>query len=567
MLCRPGEETAPAQKCTRAAGERAVVVSETPTYSYGPGAQSDTMTDATTFESLLLKYNVDLVVSGRLGWNARYWALAPGLHSPCPGGDYANAPGEDASRLCQGAANTGLPGSSTAANGLAAALHSLGAPAAPDPLGVSSQTGSAPLPFVVAASAGGRFGPAGGAADGTASQGYWHGYSVIRISADNPPGFAPIVEQRPVFDWISLIAPAHALKPGQRMQLKGTGREPVGTDTPIRYDDIQGPAITHRYDLLKADPAKPWLPLTDPSSPAPNHYVQLGGYMTDGTCADAVACVDQQSGKIQTGKGNHERVYAVAILSVGDKAASWPLVFEPRRSYVPTPPRIISAPHIPPLQPPPIRVLANVASQLPPPPQPPAVAPTVQALNFPPPPSLQPLPPVNAVPINPPPPPVPPPPPGQAAPSGLNLNLNIAGLNVPPPSSPIPPPSPPIQPAPPGGARKEARQRQAAAAKSEEGTGSERAGEAHGRIDAVDAPNQSMTRLDQGRGGLAFTALQDGHQASAWSRDVLVYGGGLTLAALVLALGFTTVRPKTRRREPAVPAIVTVSNRSGGRRS
>src|SRR5205823_2895306 len=65
----------------RPAGERAIVVSETPTYSYGPGAASDTLSDASGFESILMRNKVDLVVTGRLGWNGRYWALAPGLHT------------------------------------------------------------------------------------------------------------------------------------------------------------------------------------------------------------------------------------------------------------------------------------------------------------------------------------------------------------------------------------------------------------------------------------------------------------------------------------------------------
>jgi hypothetical protein len=51
----------------------------------------------------------------------------------------------------------------------------------------------------------------------------------------------------------------------------------------------------------------------------------------------------------------------------------------------------------------------------------------------------------------------------------------------------------------------------------------------------------------------AFTALAHKDQASAWARD-LQWGGGLTLMALVLALGWVTVRPTPRRRMPEVPA-------------
>src|SRR5205085_238409 len=180
--------------------------------------------------------------------------------------------------------------------------------------------------------------------------------------------------------------------------LRGIGREPIGAASSglggatqvTKYDQINSPATTHRYDLLEADPAKPYLPKQD----ADGNYVPLD---------PSIATVDSETGKIETGKGQHGRVYAVAVLSVGPKAASWPLVFEPRRSY--TPP----APHPPP------------------------------------------------------------PPPASTPPQGLNLLAKPVGLNVAPQSSPIPPPSPPIQPAPPGGAPREARQRQAAAAKSEEG--------------------------------------------------------------------------------------------------
>src|SRR5205814_1614334 len=80
VLCFKGQRSA-AQACTRDPGEEVVVVSNTPTYSYGPGT-SDTETDGSTFEALLLKYQVSVVVSGRLGWNGLYYATAAGVHAP-----------------------------------------------------------------------------------------------------------------------------------------------------------------------------------------------------------------------------------------------------------------------------------------------------------------------------------------------------------------------------------------------------------------------------------------------------------------------------------------------------
>jgi hypothetical protein len=62
-----------------------------------------------------------------------------------------------------------------------------------------------------------------------------------------------------------------------------------------------------------------------------------------------------------------------------------------------------------------------------------------------------------------------------------------------------------------------------------------------------------MTRRDRPKLTPSFTLLAREAQPSAWSRGAL-YGGGLLLAAAVLALGFTTVRPTPRRRQPSVPA-------------
>jgi len=133
--------------------------------------------------------------------------------------------------------------------------------------------------------------------------------------------------------------------------------------------------------------------------------------------------------------------------------------------------------------------------------------------------------------------------------SALQISPNPVGLNIAPAATVIPPPAPPIQPAPPGGARREARQRQAAAAKSEEG-GDQGAGQESGNGDGGNS--QASTRLDRPR-DLAFTAHTDRHQPSAWSRDLL-YGGGLGMAALTLALGWSLMRPGPRRRRPELPA-------------
>ena len=80
-------------------------------------------------------------------------------------------------------------------------------------------------------------------------------------------------------------------------------------------------SVAARLKRPPADPERPYLPFED----AAGDYVPLPAQ---------VATVDRQTGALKTGRGRGERTYAIAILSVGDKAASYPLVFEPRRSFV-----------------------------------------------------------------------------------------------------------------------------------------------------------------------------------------------------------------------------------------
>jgi hypothetical protein len=555
---------------SRPAGERAVVVSETPSYSYGPGSgtngpSNDTLADSAAFETLMATDRVDAVISGRLGWNGLYYTstVAPGLHCPEPGGSYPDpstgcsptAPGGS-----QSAENQAAQGANRALGTVAGALADGGAPAPPP-----SDNVLGAYPTVVSASAGGKFGPAdqdqSGQVSGTAEQGFWHGYAIVRIE----PSGSVVVEQRPVLDWVGIIAIEHTLQPGQHLQLHGFGREPVGTDAPIQYDDISSPAITHRFDLVEADPAQPWLPLVDPSSPSPNHYVPLD---------PSVATIDRQTGFVQTGSGSHPRVYAIAILSVGDRAASWPMVFQPRRSFVSRPSILPQLPPIvPPAQLPPAHLAAIASAPPPPPTSPPPAPPEVATPNLPQLPVLTPPPPVAGVtPPTPPPPPAPPPPPSQPTPLPLALQAKLTpvGINA----TVVPPAPPPVNPAPPSGsaARKEAKQRQAATAQSEEGSAGEQTQQAGGDLaqerigspDAFTRQQSPMTRRSRERPVASFTLTASSRQPSAWSQDVL-YGGGLLIAGLVLAMAFSTVRPTSRRRprEVAAPAWARRGRRGG----
>jgi hypothetical protein len=118
-------------------------------------------------------------------------------------------------------------------------------------------------------------------------------------------------------------------------------------------------------------------------------------------------------------------------------------------------------------------------------------------------------------------------------------------------------PTPPVNPSPPSGARKEAKQHQASAAKSEEGsTGASEARQNGGDLanKPLPPPGVPMTRRDRLRAdGASFTAVPRQAQASAWVIG-LEWGGGAALMALVLAFGWTTVRPTPRARPPVLPA-------------
>ena len=554
MLCFKGTASV-THECDREPGQQAIVVSNTPTYTYARIPATDTQTDASAFEAILLRNRANVVVSGRLGWNGRYWATAPGVHEPCPGDPYQADPPRPGARVCgrgTGEAGVETPAPEQAAADLARELGGLGVSVPPEVERATGVGGTGVLPFVVAGSAGGRFNRA--ATEPKAADGYWRGYSIVRLDASGDPS-KTIVEQRPVLDWVAIRAQERTLRPGQKMTLRGFGREPLGVDQAIRYIEIDSPAITHRYDLLLADPEQPWLPLED----ANGDYVPLPAQ---------VATVDRQTGALKTGRGRGERTYAIAILSVGEEAATYPLVFEPRRSFAPqrakvTLPALPRAARAPVAQQP----LRLTDAAPPPPPAPPATPATPissTSLQAPQPPEFPSLPTVNpagpppAPSLNAPPPPPPPPPapgvPPQQQPQPLALGAKVQAVAIVP--SVNPPAPPPVNPAPPGGAaaRKEAKQRQAATAKSEEGS-SDGAGEGAG-IDLGQgggdgSPNgvgNAMTRTEN-----PFTRVEPQPQASAWARGAL-YGGGLGLAALTLAAGWLTLRPRPRRRQPDLPA-------------
>jgi hypothetical protein len=527
--------------CTRASGEQAIVVASTPTWSFGPGAVTGVATDAASFESTLMANHASLVVSGRLGWNARYWAIAPGVHCPGVGANYTDEPPDPARPASCAQGTAGAPSAAkapqppAAVGQLADTLQGLGAPPPPDPTGtVQSTTGAGLLPFVIASGAGGKLASSTG-------EGEWHGYTIARLDRSGDSA-KTIVEQRPVFDWLNISAKERTLLPGQHVTLIGVGREPLSVNEPAQLDRINSPAITHRYDLLQADSQRPYLPRVG----ADGGYVELD---------PSVATVDRESGKVTTGRGNHSRVYAIALLSAGGQTATYPMVFEPRRSYSPLPPAVIATP-APPVVPQ-VHVAAIAASTpAPPPPAPPPAPPIVGTPGLPLLPGLPGLPPLSTPPPAAPPPPAgapPPAPPASHAPSALSLSISPESVGFAPPSGLVPPPAPPINPAPPGGARREAKAKQPAAAKSEETTATGASPEdTHGNPDLVTrdigVPGEHMSALDRPH---HFTALRMTGQPSAWSRDA-VWGIGLSLASLLLAGVYSYSGPRRGRRTSVV---------------
>jgi hypothetical protein len=535
VLCQEGSaaDTA-ALDCTRPEGLPAVVTTTTPTYSYGPGGVDGTQAEAASFESLLLRHEVTALVTGHLGWNGLYYTCAPGLHTPAPGGEHPAGPPRSAAECAAGA-----PSQTDALD-------------PPDPQALAAGTGAAGLlPTVVAASAGGRFGPQGNE-EGSAADGFWHGYSVVRIPADGDPSKV-IVEQRPILDWIGITARDHVIGPRQRMTLDGFGREPLGTDTSVRMLEIDSHAITHRYDLLLADPEEPWMPCLETDSACTTLHANLEqrsqaleANETSGEqnlCAPylclpkRIGTVDETTGQVRSGDGRYPETFALAMLSVGQKAATWPLVFERSPSFVTR--SALRAPGAPQLN--------NVPTPGTPGQQPPPEVPQIPKIEvpaIPPPPAIPSLSATAPPELTPPTPPAPPPPSQQPAP--LDLSVAPPGVSISTPTALIQPPTPPVNPAPPGGARKEARQRQAAAQKggadSEDASQGSETQESGG--DLAIGRDQPMRRLE---------ILPARQRASAWSNGAL-YGGGITLTALVLALGYTTLRPTPRRSAPPMPA-------------
>jgi hypothetical protein len=523
---------------SRSSGERAVVVANTPAYAYQQDASNgglETAQDAATFEQLLLKNKVDVVVSGKLGWNGLYYTYAAGVHCPTPGGDYPDpaAPPAPASAACSGSPTGGDVGAD-ANKTLSDAENTASCAATSSQTGDSTCAGA--MPTVVASGAGGTFGPANHPADtGDATTGYWHGYSLIHLSPDTG---RVVVEQRPILDWIGISGDRRVLRPGQVEPLQGYGREAAGADTPLKYDEISNYAVTHRFDLVYADPAKPWLPKkAADGDPVDKCHPYL-------CIPHDLGLIDPQSGKVHSQSGDYPRTYAIAILSVGRMAATWPLVFEPRPSF-----------HITPLPEP---------TPAPPIAAPPASPPTPSAptsFGQPPPPAVPSLPPPPAEqPLTPPAPPVPP----ASGVAQLDLFTAPPVLSVAPTVSLFPPAPPVINVAPPTPARPIEKAKKVAVQSSGSDSGAEDKAvdpsDAHGSINPMDSPDKAATRLEPDRNRHAFTALSHRDQTSAWVRD-LQWGGGMTLIALTLTFGWITARPTPRRRQPVVPAPGWVNER------
>jgi hypothetical protein len=543
VLCFKGE----AANCSREQGQPALVVANVPTYSYAKSDPTQLATDAATFESQLLRDKVTALISGSLGWNGLYYTCASGLHDPQPGGTYPDGPPQAGGSGCGQVADSS-PQASDPTGTVGKTVNDL--------QGQVSPTGL--FATIVASGAGGKFSNQAG---GGAPDGFWHGYSLVRVPADGDPAKI-VVEQRPLTDLLEVTAKSHVLRSGQKLALQGVGREPITYDSSYAgigglhtaaFNPIDNAAITHCYDLVLADPEKPWLPLRADEA-SESDKAKGGGQgcrsrssapAQDDECLpyvcvnSEIGTIDPQSGEVQAESGSQERTFALAILSVGEKVATYPLVFEPRPSFRQPPP--------PPTIPPP-------PAQVPPPaPAPPAPAPPFNPPTLAAPPPLVPLP-AQTPPV----PPVPPAPPNSGV-GQLDLFTSPPVLSVAPSVALFPPSAPVINVAPPTPARPVEKAKKVAVQSSGSDSGAdEKASSGRGAPSGGDLANApaEMTRHDPH----AFTAIAHRDQASAWARD-LQWGGGLTLMAMVLAFGWITVRPKPRRREPEVPAPARASVR------
>lgn len=544
VLCFRDDPTADAAGCTRESHQEAIVLSNAPTYTYGPGAaelstghflspleaDADTQLDGSAFEAILLRHRASVVVSGRIGWNGLYWTTAPGVHEPCPGEPYQTEVPEHGARVC----------------GRAAGDVNLDAV---DDIPSEDPQGQGVLPFVISSSAGGKLADGG---SGTADEGFWSGYAVVRLSESGNP-HETIVEQRPVLDWIGISSPTHVLNAKERGRLTGYARETAGLGAPFRYVEMSSPAITHRFTLLTADPDEPWLPklergletVSEDGQAVTEDFEGCGPYV----CLDPkVGRIDDHTGDVQAGNGKYPDTFAIALLSVGDHSATWPLVFKRSPSFV------VSAMRGLPTTP---TVAANSGSA-PQPPQPPNPSqpnvPQASPPSIPVPPSLAPL--STSHPSEPQPPAPPAPPPPSEQPSPLSLSLAPPSITIATPTAVIQPPTPPVNPAPPGGARREARQRQAATQKSgadsaEGQTDVDMAGSSDTVPGSHGMTRHEFSRSRTQRAGPSFSALDHSRDRAP---STLLYTGGVTLLALAAALGWSGIRPTPRRRPGEMPA-------------
>lgn len=546
VLCRRGSPQDEAHDCTRDPETPAVVLTNRPTYTVTGKGQAQVMQDAAAFEQKLLDNDATVLIVGAIGSNQKYWVTqAAGVYAPAPGSDYPN-PGDvpPVARLpvvqSSSAGAPGLEPRDTVDKGgwLGYSIVHLRPPRADGLLsGLAGGVPPAPLPSETPDEAEQAVEDARRCAN-----------EVKAPTSEECQGQTQqadvFVENRPVVEDVFITGVSHVMRPGQRMSARGTAVGPLSAEQPQDYMRLTNGSITHRYDLVLADPERPSEPLLD----------ERGEYRE---VPQDVAEIDRQSGRVRASRsGPDAPLRALVILSMGPRAASYPVTFLPRRSAPPREPE------------PPVRqarsfprpvVASNPAARLPQPPaQTPPPTPQVGTPQLPSPPALPNLPTPNAEGITPPTPPVPLPPPVSPAATPLTLAVAPVGLNVAPPTSVVPPPAPPIQPAPPGGARREARQRQAATAKSEQ-AGSDEAARGEGSagdnesFSPMDFSGSEATRRERVPPAASFTPLVRQEQPSAWARGAL-YGGGLTLMALVLAFGWVHGRPTPRRREPRLPA-------------
>ena len=308
----------------------------------------------------------------------------------------------------------------------------VGAPAPPGEGEAQAGEGEGPggglqglIPCVVAASAGGPFGP-DGTEGGAAADGFWHGYSIVRMDKSGDPR-KTIVEQRPIFDWISITAadarPQAA--PADDAARRGPRAGRHRRARPLRRGSTRPRSRTATTSSV-ADEENPSLPQTDGERRVRRARPRRSRRST-------ARPASSRPGSGARSAPTRSRSCRSATRPPAGRSSS-----SPAKSFKPRPARRAPVVRTPRCADRPAAGAAAVVLNQPPAPTPPGTPPpplppvNIPTLHLPPPPTLPQLPstPTGAPTPTPPPPAAPPAPPGSAGALPLSLQAPLTPISI-----------------------------------------------------------------------------------------------------------------------------------------